>query len=136
MKHSIHRRKALVVGTGLLGTAAMSSLAQPQAYPSRPITIVVPFAPGGAVDNSARAIADRLGKVLGQNVNVESRAGAGGAIGSSPVARAVGGRRTAKLRCVRSRSRSVRLPTSARTSRCRLPKCSSRTCPLVSQWGG
>ena len=88
MKHSMNRRQALVAGTGLLGAAAMPVLAQAQAYPNRPITIVVPFAPGGAVDNSARAIADRLGKVLGQNVIVENRAGAGGAIGSSLVARA------------------------------------------------
>ena len=88
MKNSINRRQALVAGTGLLGTAALPAWAQAQGYPNRPITLVVPFAPGGAVDISARAVADRLGKALGQTVVVENRAGAGGAIGSSMVARA------------------------------------------------
>jgi len=88
LKNSINRRQALVAGTGLLGAAALPVWAQAQGYPNRPITLVVPFAPGGAVDISARAVADRLGKVLGQTVIVENRAGAGGAIGSSMVARA------------------------------------------------
>lgn len=88
MKNSINRRQALLAGTGLLGAAALPVWAQAQGYPNRPITLVVPFAPGGAVDISARAIADRLGKVLGQTVIIENRAGAGGAIGSSMVARA------------------------------------------------
>ncbi len=86
MKSQITRRQALVAGGGLLGAAALP--AQAQAFPQRPITLVVPFAPGGAVDNSARAVADRLGAVLGQTVVVENRAGAGGAIGTAMVARA------------------------------------------------
>ncbi|MCF8209103.1 MAG: tripartite tricarboxylate transporter substrate binding protein [Rhodoferax sp.] len=88
MKPTINRRQALVAGTSLLGAAAMPVLAQAQGYPNRPITLVVPFAPGGAVDISARAISDRLGKVLGQTVIVDNRAGAGGVIGSSFVAKA------------------------------------------------
>ena len=59
-----------------------------QAYPSKTITLVVPFAPGGNIDVIARSIAPSLAKVTGQSVVVENKAGAGGAIGSSYVARA------------------------------------------------
>ena len=59
-----------------------------QTYPSKTITLVVPFAPGGNVDVIARSIAPSLSKVTGQSVVVENRAGAGGSIGSTYVARA------------------------------------------------
>jgi tripartite-type tricarboxylate transporter receptor subunit TctC len=57
-------------------------------YPSKPITLVVPFAPGGAVDNSGRLMAERLSRVLKVPVIVDNKAGAGGAIGSSFAAKA------------------------------------------------
>lgn len=57
-------------------------------YPDRPIKVVVGFAPGGGVDLVARAIAPVLQKELGQSIVVENRAGAGGAIGNTAVARA------------------------------------------------
>ena len=58
------------------------------AYPSRPITLVVPFPAGGSVDLIGRIYAERLAKVLGVSVIIENRDGAGGSIGSQRVARA------------------------------------------------
>ncbi|WP_094851693.1 MULTISPECIES: Bug family tripartite tricarboxylate transporter substrate binding protein [Alcaligenaceae] len=58
------------------------------AYPERPIRMIVPFAPGGGADITARVVADTLGKKLGQPVIVENKAGAGGMIGAAAVARA------------------------------------------------
>lgn len=88
MSHTFNRRQVLATGAGLLGAAALAPRAHAQGYPNRPVTLVVPFAPGGSADISGRAAADRLTKVLGQTVVVENRAGAAGAIGSSFVAKA------------------------------------------------
>src|SRR5215510_11927471 len=65
---------------------APSALAQ--SYPSRPITLIVPYAPGGSVDAVARVIAPRLGERLGQNIIIENVAGAGGVTGTQRAARA------------------------------------------------
>jgi len=58
-----------------------------QTYPTRPIRMIVPFAPGGNVDINARAVAPGLGQLLGQQVIVDNRAGAGGTIGTDTVAK-------------------------------------------------
>src|ERR1022692_785734 len=66
--------------------AIIPSAAQP--YPSRPITIVVPFPPGGAFDTTGRILADRMRSSLGQPVIIENVGGAAGNIGVGRVARA------------------------------------------------
>ncbi|MHA7602193.1 Bug family tripartite tricarboxylate transporter substrate binding protein [Alicycliphilus sp. T452] len=70
----------------LLALAGGSALAQP--YPSRPITLVVGFPPGGGADAVARIVSDKVGKILGQPVVVDNRPGAGTTLASELVARA------------------------------------------------
>ena len=68
-----------------LAAAALPASAQAQSFPSRPIHLIVAYAPGGTGDVVARIIADKLGPALGQTVVVENRAGASGAIGATAV---------------------------------------------------
>lgn len=75
------KRTILAVLLGAACAAAPFTVAQAQAWPSKPIRLIVPFAPGGPVDQIARTIAPRLGNELGQTVIVESKAGGGGSIG-------------------------------------------------------
>ena len=76
-------KRSVVLMAGVL--LAAGSLAQD--YPSRPIRIVVPFSPGGAVDGPTRVIAQELGRRLKQQVFVENKPGAGATIGSEMVAK-------------------------------------------------
>jgi tripartite-type tricarboxylate transporter receptor subunit TctC len=82
------RRRFLHLAAGAAVVPAMSCLAWAQTYPSRPITMVVPFAPGGATDVIGRMMAERMKKSLGQPVIVENVTGAYGTIAVGRVARA------------------------------------------------
>jgi tripartite-type tricarboxylate transporter receptor subunit TctC len=78
-----------VIALLCLGVAAHSpAAAQPTAYPTKPIRLVVPFTPGGSTDILARAIGQELTKAWGQSVIVDNVPGAGGAIGADKVAKA------------------------------------------------
>ncbi|QHI99269.1 tripartite tricarboxylate transporter substrate binding protein [Xylophilus rhododendri] len=81
-------RRALLLA-GLLAAAPLAALAQaPAPYPTRVVTIIVPFAPGGGTDIAARLVAVKLGQKWGQSVVVENRTGAGGLIGAEAVSKA------------------------------------------------
>lgn len=82
------RAAGVWLATGaLLGGLAAASPAAAQEFPSRPLTLVVPFTAGGATDVLARAVAEELAKELGQPIVVENAPGAGGSVGQARVAR-------------------------------------------------
>ena len=81
----MHRRSVLAAVLAL--TAASFAAAQP-AWPARPITMIVPFPPGGLADNGARPVAEAMSRDLGQPVIIENKAGAGGGIGMALASKA------------------------------------------------
>jgi tripartite-type tricarboxylate transporter receptor subunit TctC len=72
----------------LAALAVLSIPASAQDYPSRPITLVVPFPPGGSTTIVARSVTDKLAEILGQQIIIDNRSGAGGTIGTRSVAKA------------------------------------------------
>jgi tripartite-type tricarboxylate transporter receptor subunit TctC len=73
---------------GMAAAAAIVQISSVEAYPTKPIRLVVPLAPGGSTDILARVVAQRMAEALGQPVVVDNRAGAGGNIGNEVAARA------------------------------------------------
>ena len=86
MEARITRRT--VLGIAAAGLWAGPSVAWAQAWPSRPVTMIMPFAAGGGTDLLARALAQDLSETLGQQFLVDNRTGAGGNIGAAAVAKA------------------------------------------------
>jgi tripartite-type tricarboxylate transporter receptor subunit TctC len=84
-RFEMKRTVILAVATVLITCAAGAASAQ--SYPSRTVTIIVPFPPGGSVDGVARIVVDRLNQALGAHFIIENRAGASGNVGAGVVAR-------------------------------------------------
>src|SRR5207245_5734332 len=85
------QRRAFIsrlAAAALLASAVASGSAAAQPYPNRPITLVVPFPPGGATDAIARIIQDGMSQSLGQQIVIENIGGAGGMIAAGRAARA------------------------------------------------
>jgi tripartite-type tricarboxylate transporter receptor subunit TctC len=81
------QRRVLIVA-GFAAALAASTGAWAQAYPNKPVHLVVPFAPGGTTDIVARVLAEKIGGPLGQTMIVENKAGGGGSVGATDTARA------------------------------------------------
>jgi tripartite-type tricarboxylate transporter receptor subunit TctC len=82
------RRRFLHLAAGVAALPALPRIARAQAYPTRPITIVVPFPAGGSTDVIGRILAEKMRASLGQTIVIENVGGAGGSIGVGRVARA------------------------------------------------
>jgi len=86
-RHDNRRRMALSAALGLAAVLA-GHACMAQAWPSRPIKMVIPYTPGGSIDTVGRLVAEQLQKQLGQPIVIENHAGASGLIGSAAVQRA------------------------------------------------
>jgi tripartite-type tricarboxylate transporter receptor subunit TctC len=84
---SIKRTLAAAVAAAIAMVAALPAAAQGTSWPSKPVRFVVPYPPGGSLDQVARALADKMKDGLGQPVLVENRPGAGGNVGADQVAK-------------------------------------------------
>ena len=85
---TLRRRQFLRLAAGAAALPILPHVASAQAYPVRPITLIVPFPPGGSTDVAARIAADHMSKTLGQQIVVQNVGGAGGTTGSTRAMRA------------------------------------------------
>ena len=86
MKSTSMLIRSLITAGSIL--AMLPSAVSAQAYPNKPVKLIVPFAAGGTTDIVARIVAEQLGRELGQPVIIENRGGGGGSIGANEVAKA------------------------------------------------
>ena len=119
----MHRRILLVSVAAML--AAASTGAGAQAYPSKPVRLIVPFAAGGTTDIVARVVSEKISTHLGQTMIVDNKAGGGGSVGATEIARAAPDGYSLGMATVSKppptrrstrRSRTTRSPTSRRSS--------------------
>ena len=96
-----HRRQFLHLAAGTAALPSVSCFAWAQAYPTRPVRLIVPIAPGGASDITARLIGQWLSERLGQPFIIENRPGAAGNIGTEAMA-ATGAHATCRDEALRS----------------------------------
>lgn len=87
MTTSISRRTVLAFGAGAIASPFVAAEGFAQAYPNRPVTVIVPFGAGGSTDVIGRIVSERLQHRLGQGFIIENRAGAGGNVGVAALAR-------------------------------------------------
>ena len=110
------KRRTLTLTAITLLTAALAPLsALAQAYPNKPIRLIVPFPAGGATDILARALSQKLGEKIGQSVVVENRPGAGGTIGADAASKSVADGYTLLLATSSTHSIGPAMSTSSNT---------------------
>ena len=128
----LHRREKNMTRKIALAAALMlCGLGAAAQYPSKPIRLVVGFAPGGAADTVARVLGEHLGRALGQAIVIENRAGAGSSIAAENVARSAPDGYSVLIASPASISVNPALNAEATTSRAtsrRSPRCRPRRC--------
>src|ERR1700741_1553202 len=87
MKKAMTRRRLMELTAAFAASTAVAHNVQAQAYPNRTIRLIAPFPPGGGTDSAARIVAARLSELLGQQVVIDNRPGAGSNIGAEAAVR-------------------------------------------------